>query len=92
MTNIVQTVKKYYKIKIDSRDFYGRFLWFLKRPTPPYSPFEASLHCKRTTFGMQRRLNCNAKKVKLECKCCPFAIKRTFFPWLKAAHSTTKAA
>ena len=92
MTNIVQAVKKYYKIKIDSRDFYGRFLWFLKRPTPPYSTIKPPLLCKRTTFGMQQRLNCNAKKVKLECKCCPFAIKRTFFPRLKAAHSTTKAA
>ena len=39
MTNIVQAVKKCYKIKIDSREFLGRFLWFLKRSAPPYSPF-----------------------------------------------------
>ena len=46
VTNIVQAVKKCYKIKIDYRDLRGRFLWFLLHPTPPYSPFKASLYCK----------------------------------------------
>ena len=46
VTNIVQAVKKCYKIKIDYRDLRGCFLWFLQHPTPPYSPFKASLYCK----------------------------------------------
>lgn len=52
VTNIVQAVKKCYKIKIDSRDLRGRFLCLLLHPTPPYSPFKASLYCKRSTVGV----------------------------------------
>ena len=52
VTNIVQVVKKCYKRKIDSRDLRGRFLCFLQHPTPPYSPFKASLYCKWSTVGV----------------------------------------
>ena len=75
MTNIVQAVKKCYKRKIDSRDLRGRFLCFLLHPTPPYSPFKASLYCKwstleckRSTVAMQMEYSWSAKGLHFKRK------------------------
>ena len=77
--NIVQAVKKCYKRKIDFRVFNWRFLVVGQRQSSCFSSFKASLHCKRTTFGVQRSPNCIAKGLQLQCNSCPFEVKRSFF-------------
>lgn len=78
VTNIVQAVKKCYKIKIDYRDFWRFFYRFLQRKSSFFS-FKASLHTKGTTFGEQRSLVCIAKKPWMEGKKTLFVIKTTVF-------------
>ena len=58
--NIVQAVKKCYKIKIDYRDSRSRFYMFLWCTIPCFYSIRASLHSKGTTFGGQRSSICNA--------------------------------
>ena len=51
--NIVQTVKKCYKLKIDSRELKSRFWWFFHSYSSHFLSLRASLPSQRTTFGRQ---------------------------------------
>ena len=61
------------------------FLVVLRAPSSCFSSFKASLHFKRTTFGVQRSPNCIAKRLQLQCNSCPFEVKRSFF-WSRNLH------
>ena len=73
--NIVHVVKKCYIIKIDSRDFRGRFLCFLDGLMASCLSLVVLLLCKRTTFTVQMEYSCNVNGVQLECESGPFAEK-----------------
>ena len=52
--NIVQTVKKCYKTKINYRDLRWRFLWFCNINRSCFLLIRASLPSKWTTFARQK--------------------------------------
>ena len=74
-TNIVQAVKKCYKIKIDSRDFRWRFLVVLRVPSSSMFSVRAYLHSNWVTFGVQVSPNCIAKRIQLQCQSYPLGVK-----------------
>lgn len=78
--NIIQTVKKCYKIKNDSIELKSRFWWFFHGYSSRFLSFRASLLSKGTTFGMQgspfcilKRLHLDCKRSTFHCKCTPFS-------------------
>ena len=77
--NIVHTVKKCYKIKIDFRDFRGCFYRVLQLLSSSASSNGLHLHSNRTTFARQKGYSCTPIVVPLKGKCGLFAMKRTFF-------------
>ena len=75
--NIVQAVKKCYKLKIDSRELKSRFWWFFHSYSSHFLSLRASLPSQRTTFGRQGSPFCIAKRLQLYCKRSTFAMKCT---------------
>ena len=89
--NIVQAVKKCYKIKNDYRELKSRFWWFFHSYSSHFWSFRASLLSKRTTFGMQGSPFCIAKRLQLYCKRSTFAMKCTPFSQSLVAYFERKA-
>ena len=97
VTNIVQVVKKCYKIKIDSRDLRGRFLCFccilhlsILHLRLLCIAKGVQLECKRSTVAMQKEYSCNANGVQLECKRSTVAMQMEYSWSAKGLHFKRK--